>query len=78
MLKFENPVNGRYYYLDVQRDLFDQCVLVIFRGGYHRTRIDRIFFADDCTLRTELLRRTKRRLARGYVLKENSLSLSLQ
>jgi hypothetical protein len=78
MLKFENPINGRYYYLDVQRDLFNHRVLVVFRGGYRHTRIEHIFFADDGTLRTELLRRTKRRIARGYVLKENSLSLSLQ
>lgn len=71
MLKFENPTNGRYYYLDVQRDLLDDCVLVIFRGGHHHNRIDRIFLPSGDALRTTINRLSKRRLARGYILKPN-------
>ena len=68
MIKFENKVNGRYYYLEHIKDLFNAHTLIIHRGGanYH-TRINRAFDTLD-KISAEINRLTKARLRRGYEL----------
>lgn len=73
MIQFENPTNGRYYYMDVQRDLLQHNVLVIFRGGHSHHRIDRVFCPTDITLRDKISRLSKRRLQHGYHLLDQKL-----
>jgi hypothetical protein len=46
MLKFENPTNGRYYYLYIERDLLNDMVLTIIRGGSRSRVVQRIDYSD--------------------------------
>lgn len=71
MLKFENPSNGRYYYIYTERDLFNEMVLIVLRGGRNYRTIRRCWFSNGLAVRQEIERLTKRRLARGYVLINN-------
>lgn len=68
MIKLENAENGRYYYLEITEDLFNDHTLIIHRGGnnYH-TRINRVFASLD-NLIGEMNRLMKVRLRRGYEL----------
>jgi hypothetical protein len=71
MLKFENPINGRYYYLDVQKDLINEHILVVMRGSKlnNHHRIIRISVGHcRASLRKEIDRLSKKRLKRGYLL----------
>lgn len=68
MIKFENKENGRFYYLSVKKDLFDEWVLVIFRGGAN-SRVVRTFgFNCLYSIQNEINRIAKIRLKRGYTL----------
>lgn len=70
MLKFENHSNGRYYYILVKKDILNDWVLTIIRGGSH-SRVVR-HFGYNCmeAINVEIERLTKRRLKRGYTLIE--------
>lgn len=67
MIKFENPTNGRFYYLQRNRDMFGDIVLTVFRGG-HRTRIVRHYgYGSESDFSMAVSRLTKIRLRHGYV-----------
>ena len=68
MIKFENPSNGRYYYLQIERDLLNDSILRVNYGGknIHRNRI--IFCGSGNSILQEIDRISKRRVKRGYVL----------
>jgi hypothetical protein len=64
MLKFENPTNGRFYYLEVTNEL----VIRIVFGGRRVCRMRTIICDNRDKLLKEFDRLSKRRLKRGYVL----------
>lgn len=66
MIKFENESNGRFYYIEVKRDLLDDCVLYINYGGSNVTRHRAVFCGNDEELQQEIQRITKKRIKRGY------------
>lgn len=72
MIKFENPKNGRFYYLYTQFDMFSDLVLVIIRGGT-RIRNSRIVrtFGHGCEriIQMEIERIIKIRKKNGYIEK---------
>jgi hypothetical protein len=69
MIKFENKENGRYYYLSIERDLFDDYILCVLRGGRHHRRIVRQFVhVDNQAIQKEIQRLSRLRLQRGYTL----------
>lgn len=68
MIKFENKVNGRFYYLQVKRDIFDDLVIHITRGGRHVSHVSLVFCDNDRSVRDKIRQITQRRLARGYTL----------
>lgn len=68
MIKFENRSNGRYYYLAVQRDMLNEHVLIIIRGGHHSNVVRRMGFNSALVLQDQIDRLSKRRLQRGYSL----------
>jgi len=78
MLKFENPHNGRYYYLMIERDLLNDFVLVIRRGGHHHHVICKHGFDSENDLQKEIKRLSLRRLAHGYVLTPQIMQTGLQ
>jgi hypothetical protein len=68
MIKFENKSNGRFYYIAIERDLFDELGILVIRGG-NRTSVRRFIYLGEQTLcQTEIERISKIRLARGYTL----------
>jgi hypothetical protein len=68
MLKFENAKNGRFYYVQVQKDIFGQWIINCNRGGYNHS-VQRILFSGDVReVREKLKDIIKRRTARGYTL----------
>jgi hypothetical protein len=67
MIKFENPTNGRYYYLEINTDALNDLVLTIIRGGA-RSRVVRHFgYNCQSDIEREIERICKVRLKRGYV-----------
>jgi len=66
MIKFENPVNGRYYYICIQKDLLNPIV-AIYKGGTQK-KIRKIY-AFECheTMSRFIADMVKRRLRNGYV-----------
>lgn len=72
LLKYENPINGRYYYIFVDKDILNDFVLTVIRGGTLRgvrSRTVRHFgYACRVALQKELDRLSKKRIARGYRL----------
>ncbi len=69
MIKFENESNGRYYYIMIEKDLFDDHILCVLRGGRNHRRIVRQFVhADREEIYREIQRITKIRISRGYTL----------
>jgi hypothetical protein len=68
MIKFENQQNGRYYYMTVQKDMLDEMVLVVIRGGVRSRVIRRLRCGEGDTIRAEIEKITKKRLKRGYSL----------
>ena len=68
MIKFENKENGRYYYLSINRDLLNEFVLTIARGGRNIHLVRHLGYACIGTIHKEIERLSKRRLKRGYTL----------
>ena len=68
MIKLENKTNGRFYYLSLQRDLLDDLVLTITRGGARISLVRSKGFRDMALCTKEISRIIKRRLQRGYTL----------
>jgi len=68
MIKFENRSNGRYYYLAVQRDMLNEYVLIIMRGGRAANIVRRMGFSSALVLQDRIDQLSKRRLQRGYSL----------
>lgn len=67
MIKFERS-DGRYYYMSVERDLFNDLVLMVIRGGASANRRYSVCVGHVQDIMAELLRLCKRRLQRGYIL----------
>jgi hypothetical protein len=68
MTRFENPENGRFYYMLVQKDMFDDLVLVVIRGGLGRSLTRCVATGSPQFVDHEIDRLSKRRLQRGYIL----------
>lgn len=68
MIKFENKTNGRFYYLSIQKDILNDLVLTIVRGGKHHSVIRNIGYHCMDAITNEIQRIIKRRLKRGYTL----------
>lgn len=66
MIKFENKMNGRFYYLKVERDLLNDWVLTIINGGHFSRRVSHFGFNNLDIINRHIERITKRRLKRGY------------
>jgi len=67
LIKFENPNNGRFYYVNVQRDLLNHNVIIVYRGGigglsFHRT----VYAGNEIDINIQKI--CKKRLQRGYIL----------
>lgn len=71
MIKFEHPTNGRYYYISVQKDLFNDMAIVVLRGGRNHRIIRTFGICSREAIDAEIKRLCKRRLARGYTLINN-------
>ena len=68
MLKFENKSNGRFYYIEVKRDMFGHGVVNIIRGG-NNISVERIVFCGNArSIREKVRQISRRRTARGYTL----------
>ena len=67
MIKFENKTNGRYYYLSVEKDLFND-VLVVVRGGINYSPRRRVVCHGYNEIYKHVERLCKIRLTRGYTL----------
>jgi len=69
MLKFYNQTNGRYYYMSIERDLFDDYVLNVVRGGISkRIHYNPFVHQDVEKVHGEIARLSRIRLQRGYTL----------
>jgi len=68
MIKFENATNGRFYYIHIEKDLLNDCILRINYGGVSVTRHRAIFCKDHNSLNRQIGRIIKKRLSRGYSL----------
>lgn len=68
MLKFENSTNGRFFYLSIERDMLNERVLTIIRGGVNSRVIRRVVFGCELAIQKEVSRLTVKRLKRGYHL----------
>jgi len=67
MIKFENPTNGRYYYLIVQRDMLNDTVLSVIFGGRLSRHYRKLVVNCESAIENEINRLTKKRLKRGYI-----------
>lgn len=68
MIKFENKANGRFYYLVVQKDLFNDQVLRVIRGGRHHVVSRVVAIGDDKIIQKSIRNIQNVRLKRGYIL----------
>jgi hypothetical protein len=68
MLKFENKSNGRYYYIYIQRDMLNDHVLTILRGGKNARICRNIIVSDSGCIDEKVKYLTRLRLKRGYTL----------
>lgn len=68
MLRFENHTNGRYYYISVEKDLFNELAVVVLRGGRNHRVIRTFGFCSREAIDAAIKRLCKRRIARGYIL----------
>ena len=66
MIKFENETNGRFYYLEINKDLLNESVLRITYGGRHISRTRTVYFGSEDSISKEIERITKKRIKRGY------------
>jgi hypothetical protein len=70
MIKFENAANGRYYYLVVQKDIFDDWVLSVVRGSKSRHIVKHCAYKSFADIERQIAQISKIRLRRGYSLIE--------
>lgn len=71
MLKFENPANGRFYYIEINKDMYDLVLRITF-GGLNSVR-HRVHMCNSReTLDKEVERLHKKRIRRGYILLSNA------
>jgi len=68
MIKFENPENGRYYYLVKEKDILNELVLTVIRGGRNVRVVRRMGFGCESLIQKEIERISKKRIKRGYIL----------
>jgi hypothetical protein len=69
MIKFENQSNGRYYYLNVETDIFGDNVLSVIRGGNRASGISYPVLAGSLeSISQKITEITKTRIRRGYTL----------
>lgn len=68
MLKFKNYTNGRYYYVRYIKDMLDDYILCISRGGRHNRCMSNQVFRSLEEVQQKLFQIKKRRLANGYDL----------
>lgn len=68
MFKFENKSNGRFYHIDIKKDLLNDDVIVVCNGGRFTSRLRTIGLTNPYDMAKELTRLIKRRLSRGYQL----------
>lgn len=68
MMMFENHANGRYYCLMIERDLLDDCVLVVIRGGLLARVTRRVCHGSPAECQKKMQKMCKRRISRGYSL----------
>jgi hypothetical protein len=70
MIKFERD-DGRYYYMRIERDMFDELVLVVLRGGRHHSIHNRVCSGSIHEILLTIESISRRRLKRGYTLVQN-------
>lgn len=68
MLKFENKTNGRFYYLSIERDLLNDLILRIVRGGHSVSLCRTVSHLDPETMLKKIQEIIKKRIRRGYTL----------
>ena len=71
-IKFENPTNGRYYYIHQHCDLLGDLVLTVIRGGKNVNIIRHFGFDNIQSLQKDIYKRIKARLNNGYIWYEMS------
>ena len=69
MIKFERN-DGRFYYMQVEKDLFNDLVLTVIRGGRHSSVRRSACVGHVQYIMAELVKLCKRRMQRGYCLIE--------
>jgi hypothetical protein len=67
-IKFENKTNGRWYYIQIQRDIFNELGLYIRRGGRNASVGWLVFCGSYREVYSKIREITQRRLQRGYIL----------
>ncbi len=70
MYRFENPTNGRWYYIIPQSDMFNEHCLVIYRGGakFGRHSVCRRHgYESEDEMQNALEKLILRREKRGYL-----------
>lgn len=67
-IKFENKTTNRYFYIQIDKDLINDYMMVIRRGGQFKNVILKKGFSCWNALQKELDKIMKRRLQRGYSL----------
>ncbi len=68
LMEFENPTNGRFFYMFSHFDENGNPQLTIVRGGKKSKRVENFVFDDRTRLDKEFQRRANKRLKRGYLL----------
>lgn len=68
MIKFENSTNGRYYYLYMHKDIFNELVITTIRGGRRNRIVQSVYFHSRKKALEEIERISKIRIKRGYRL----------
>lgn len=66
LIKFDNPSNGRFYYM-FQHYEGERPVLTIVRGGQKRKAVENYFYDNISLMQQEVERKKKRRIQRGYL-----------
>lgn len=66
MIKFENKENGRFYYMQIEKDLFNDIVICVIRGGANISVCRLIFCDNELGAKKEIDRLSRVRLQRGY------------
>lgn len=71
MIKFENKANARFFYLSVTRDMLNDTVLSVTRGGKNITVSNVVATGSPEVINEKILQITRKRLSRGYTLVQN-------